>query len=137
MPAQLSDGFHKRRTLDVTDRTAYLSDHEVESLVETLTQHPPLDLVRDVRHHLDRLTQIVAVSLTVDDGLVDAARSDRVVAGGVNTRKPLVMSQVEVGLHTVHRHVTLAVFIGVQRARVDVDVGIELLDGHLIATRLK
>ena len=47
------------------------------------------------------------------------------------------MSQVEVGLHTVHRHVALAVLVGVQRARVDVDVGIELLDGHFVPTCLQ
>ena len=47
------------------------------------------------------------------------------------------MSQVEVGLKTVVRHVALAVLVGVQGARVDVDVGVEFLNSDLIAACLQ
>ena len=137
LPAQLSDGLHERRTLDVADSTTHLCNHEIQLLLLLiLTEHPALDLIRDVRHHLDGLTQIVAMALTVDHRLVDATCGDGVVAGGVNACKTLIVAQVEVGLHTIHRHVALAVLIGVQRPWVDVDIGVEFLNGDLIATRL-
>ena len=77
------------------------------------------------------------MALAVDDGLVDAACRDAVVARGANAREPLVVAQVEVGLETVLRHVALAVLVRVQRPRVDVDVGVELLDGNLVAACLQ
>ena len=90
-PAQLSDGLHERCTLNVADGTTHLGDDEVESLPKSLAQHSPLDLVRDVRHHLNRLAQIVATTLAVDDGLVDATCCNTIVACGMNTRKALVV----------------------------------------------
>ena len=47
------------------------------------------------------------------------------------------MSQVEVGLHTIRRHITLTVFVRIERPRVDVDIGVELLNRDLIATCLQ
>ena len=87
-------------------------------------------------YYLDGFTQIVAVTLTVDNCFVDASCGDAVVMGGVDACEPFVMSQVEVGFHTVGCHVALAVLVGIQCAWVDVDVGIELLDGYFVATCL-
>ena len=50
--------------------------------------------------------------------------------------EPFIVAQIQIGLHTVYRHVALTVLVGVQRTGVDVDVGVELLDGHFVATRL-
>lgn len=108
-----------------------------KALVQPLPQHPPLDLVRDVGHHLNGLAQIVAMALAVYDRLIDASCRNTVVAGGADARKPLVVPQVEVGLETVLRHVALAVLVGVQRAWVYVDVGVELLDGDFVASCLQ
>ena len=102
-----------------------------------MTEHAALDFVRDVGHHLDGLAQVVAVALAVDDGLVDAAGGDGVVSCGMDAGEALVVSQVQVGLHAVGRHVALAVLVGIQRPGVDVDVGVELLDGDLVAACLQ
>ena len=88
-------------------------------------------------HHLNGLAQIVTASLALNDGLVDAACGDAVVAGGADAGKPFVVPQVEVGFETVLRHVALAVFVRVQRPRIDIDVGVELLNGHLVAACLQ
>ena len=90
-----------------------------------------------MRHYLDRLAQVVAVALTVDDGLVDAPCRYRVVSCCVYACKALVVSQVQIGLETILRHVALAVLVGVQRTWVDVDVGVKLLDGYLVAASLQ
>ena len=138
LPAQLADGLHKRRTLDVADGAAHLRDDKIQLLVGlVLAQHAPLDLVRDMRHHLYGLAQVVSPSFAVDNGLVDSPGGDAVVAGGVDIGETLVVPQIQVRLHAVHGDIALAVFVRIQGARVDVDVGVELLDGDGIAARLQ
>ena len=134
LPAQLSDGLHERCTLDVADGASHFGDDEI---IIAFPEHPPLDLISDMRHHLNGLSQIVTMPLAVDDRLVDAACRDAVVTGGTDAGKPLVMSQVEIRFKAVLRHVALAVLIGIQRTRVDIDVGVEFLDGDLVTTCLQ
>ena len=59
------------------------------------------------------------------------------MASGLDVCKALVMTKVEVRFHTVCRHVALAVFVGIECTWVDVDVGVELLNGDLVATSLQ
>ena len=77
------------------------------------------------------------MALTVDDGLVDAPCRYRVVSCCMYARKSFVVSQVQIGLETILRHVALAVLVRIQRTWVDVDVGVEFLDGYLVATCLQ
>ena len=138
LPAQLSDGLHKRCTLNITNGAAHLGNHEVKLFaLFVLSQHSALNLIRDMRHHLDGLAQIVATTLTVYHRLVDTSRGNRVMACGVNTSETLIMPQVQIGLHTVGRHIALAMLVGVQRARVDVDIGVKLLNGYFITACLQ
>ena len=157
LPAQLSDGFHEGGTLDVTNGSSHFGDDEIEAPLlsphggmigrvsllplgggwEGASQHPPFDFICDMGHHLNGLAEIVAVTLAVNDGLVDATCGDGVVAGGVDTGETLVMSEVEVCLHAIDSDVALAMLVGIEGARVDVDVGVELLNGDLVATCLQ
>ena len=138
LPAQLSDGLHEGRTLNIADGAAHLSDNEVKLFILlVLSQHPALNLIRDMRHHLNGLAQIVATTLAVNHRLVDTTGSDRVMTRGMNTCEALVVPQVQVGLHTVGRHIAFAMLIGVQRTWVDVDVGVKLLDSYFIAACLQ
>ena len=102
-----------------------------------LTKHTTFDLVRDVWHYLNGLSQIVAVALTVDDGLVDAPRGDAVVTRSLNACESLIVSQVEVCLHAICRHVAFAMLVGVQRPWVNVDIRVELLNGDFVAACLQ
>ena len=68
---------------------------------------------------------------------VDTTGRNTIVARGLYTRKSLIVPEVKVGLHTVRRHVTLAVLVRIQCARVDVYIGIELLNRYPIPTRLE
>ena len=88
-------------------------------------------------YYLNRFAKIVAVSLTVDDRLVDASCRNTVVTCGLDAGKPLIVSQIEVGLHTIGCYVTLTMFVGVERSWIDVDIGVELLDGYLVAACLQ
>ncbi len=134
LPFQLADCLQKRGRLDIADSTSDFRNHKVDIV---LAQHPALDFIGDMGNHLDSLAQIVTMTLLVDNRLVDFTRSDRVVVGGPNTRKALVMPQVQVRLHAVHRHKALPMFVGVQRAGVDIDVRVEFLDGDRVTAGLQ
>ena len=90
-----------------------------------------------MRHHLNGLAQVVAVALAVYNRFIDTPCGDAVVAGGVNARKALVVSQIQVCLETVLRYVAFAVLVRVQGSRVNVDIRVELLDGDLVAACLQ
>ena len=88
-----------------------------------------LDLVGDVRDDLDRGAEVVAAALAADDRVVDGAGGDVGGARGVLVGEALVVAQVEVGLGAVLGDEDLAVLERAHRPRIDVDVGIELLEG--------
>ena len=85
------------------------------------------DRVGHMRNHLDRLAQIVATPLLGQDALVDAA------AGGVvgpcqnSVREPFVVAEIKVGFRPVVGDEHLAVLERAHGARIDVEVGVELL----------
>ena len=137
LPLHLADGLHERGTLDVADRAAYLGDDEVVVVFLSEQLDVALDLVGDVWHHLDGLAQIVAAALLVDDSLIDTPSGERVGLRRLNAGEALVVAQVEVGLHTVDGDIAFAMFVGVERTGVDVDVGVELLDGDVVAPGLQ
>ena len=83
------------------------------------------------------LAEVVAAALLLDDTLVDAAGGDVVGAGGAHIGEALIMPEVEVGFMTVDGDVAFAMLIGVECTRVDIDVGVELLDGDTITARLE
>ena len=136
-PAQLTDAFQVRQALDVADSTAYFGDHEVIDALATQGLDVALDLVGDVRDHLHGLAQVLAAALLVDDALVDAAGGNVVRLARGHIQEALVVAQVKVGLGAVLGHKAFAMLVRVQRARVDVDVGVELLDGDGEAARLE
>ena len=89
--------------------------------------NPCLDLVGDVRDHLDGGAEVVAAPLLADDRLVDRTRRDVRVAAKALAEVPLVVAEIEIGLTAVVGDEHLTVLERVHRAGIDVDVGIELL----------
>ena len=124
---ELADRLEERKRLDVADGAADLGDDHVRVARLRDQRDALLDLVGDVRNHLDRAAQVVAAALAADDRVVDAARGDVRDAARVDVREALVVAEVEVGLGAVLGDEHLAVLVGRHRSRIDVDVGIELL----------
>ena len=124
---ELSDRLQEGQRLDVADRAADLGDHDVDVGGLGDQKDPLLDLVGDVRDHLDGAAEVVPATLAPDDGVVDATRRDVGGPARIGVREALVVAQVEVGLGTVLGHEDLPVLVGGHRARVDVYVGVELL----------
>ena len=67
----------------------------------------------------------------------DAAGGKVDVACGFDAGETLVVSEVKAGFLSVVGDVTFAVLIGVERSRVEVDIGVELLDGNVETASLK
>ena len=127
----LADCLEEGQTLDVTDRPADLRDDDIGivrlcHIVDTL-----LDFVRNVRNHLHRRAEIIAVALLVEHGGVDLARGDVRTLREIDVDEALVVPEIEIRLRPVVRNEHLTVLIGAHRAGVDVDVGIEFLNGDL------
>ena len=133
--ADLADGFEERHGLDVADRAADLADDEIKLVIAF--EDEILDLVGDVRNDLNGRAEIVAAAFLVDDVLVDAAGGDVVALVGRATGEALVVAKVEVGFGAVIGDEDFAVLIGRHRARIDIEIGIELADAHAVAARLQ
>ena len=137
LPLQLPHGLDERQGLDVSDGTAYLGDDHVVLSALAQQQHAALDLVGDVGDDLDGLAQVRSLTLLVDDCAVDLTGGDVVRAGCVDIEKSLIMTQVQVGLGPVLGDKALSVLVGIQRAGVHVEIGVELLDSDPQSPGLK
>ena len=96
-----------------------------------------LDLVGDVRDDLHRLAEVLAAALLRDDRLVDAAGREVVHLPHLGGGEALVVAEVEVGLRAVVGHEHLAVLERAHRARIDVDVRVELEERDFEAARFE
>ena len=132
---ELADRLEERQAFDVPHRAADLGDDDVDVRRLGHQAHPLLDLVYDVGHDLDGRAEVVAAALAADHRVVDGAGGHVGGARGVGVGEALVVAEVEVGLGAVLGDEDLAVLVGRHRARVDVDVGVELLELDPQATR--
>ena len=128
LPAQLAHGLKKRQALDVAHGAADLGDDKVKIAGLAQSHDVALDFVGDVRDNLHGLAQIIAAAFLVDYALIDATGGHIVGTCGLDIGETLVVAEVEVGLMAVHCHIALAVLIGIERTRVNIDVRVKLLD---------
>ena len=136
----LADGLDERQGLNVADRTADFNDGHVGLAVKGAggaALDELLNFVRDVRDHLNGLAEVFAATFLAKHALVDLTR--REVVGLVHLRgdEAFVVTEVEVGFRPVFRHKNFTVLERRHRARVDVDIRIELDHGHLQTTRFQ
>ena len=120
----LADRLQEGQRLDVTDRAADLDDGHV-GLPGRLA-HSGADLVGDVGDDLDGRPEVLATPLLGDDGVVDPAGGEVVGPAHRGRGEALVVAEVEVGLGAVVGHEDLAVLVRRHRARIDVDVRVQL-----------
>ena len=134
---ELADRLEERQRLDVADGAADLGDDDVRRIRLGGAPDARLDLVRDVRDHLHRRAEEVALALLAQDGIPDRAGAMARAAEKVLVDEALVVADVEVGLGPVLRHEHLAVLERAHRPRVDVEVRIELLQLDAQTARLE
>jgi hypothetical protein len=133
--AHLADRLEKRQRLDVTDGAADL--HHADVGVAGPQLDAAFDLVGDVRDHLHGRAEVIAPALLGDHALVDPAGGEIAVATGRRADKPLVVPEVQVRLGAVIGHEHLAVLERTHRARIDVDVRVQLDHRHAQPARLE
>ena len=137
LPLKLTDRLHERLGLHISHCATHFRDNYIELSGLAEEQHPALDLVCDMRYNLYCLPKIGSFPLLVDDRPVDLSGRHIVGLGHMHAQKPLIMTEIQIGLGTVVRHVALSVLVRIQSSRIDVDVGIEFLDGDPKSSGLK
>src|SRR5699024_2646728 len=85
----------------------------------------------DVGDDLHGLAQISAGPLLVEHVPVDLAGGEVGILVEVFVDEALIVAQIQVGLGAVLGNEHLAVLIGTHGTRVHVDIGVQLLGGHL------
>ena len=136
-PFELAYCLHKRSAFDIAYGTPDFGDDKVAAALLGEHSDVALDLVSDVGDNLYGLAEVVALALTLDDGLEDTSSGKRIGPCGPDPGKPLIMTEIEVSFSAIDGNVALAVLVRVERARIDVDVRVELLYGHAVAPCLK
>ena len=135
--AHLPDGFEEWLPLNVAHRAANFDDHHVGIVFLADQHHTPLDLVGDVRNHLNRAAEIITASFLVDNVAVNLPCGDvaRTIQAFVD--EPLVVSKIEVGLRAISRNEDLTVLVRTHRARIDIEIRVEFLDDDFEPTRFE
>ncbi len=134
---ELANRLEERQRLDVADGPADLGDDDVRRRDLLRAANASLDLVRDVRDDLDGRAEELALALASQHRVPDRSRRMARVPREVLVDEALVVPDVEVGLGAVLGDEDLAVLERAHRARVDIQVGVELLRADGEAARLE
>ena len=78
--------------------------------------------------HLNRFAEVFSLALFGDHIVVDPSRSDIIFLAGIGSQKTLVMSKIKVSLSAVVRNVAFSMFIWIERAGINIDIGIKFLN---------
>jgi hypothetical protein len=114
--------------IDIADGTADFDQRHVIAFGGLLDGI--LDFVGNVRDDLHGRSKIVPAALLGYDVGVDLAGREVVALRHPGADKTLVMSEIEIGFGAILGHEHFAVLERAHRARIDVDVGIQLQQGH-------
>ena len=137
LPLELTDCLEEGLALHIAYGAADLRDYDVIVAGLPQEQHPALDFVGDVGDDLDGLAQVGPFPLLGYDCVVNPSGGDVVGLGGVYAEKAFVVAQVEVGFGSVLGYIAFPVFVWIEGSGVDVDVGVEFLDGDSEASGLQ
>ena len=134
---ELADRLVNGLGFDVSHCSAHFDDRDGIISVPCSHIEPALDLICDMGDDLNCASAIVAPALFVEDGPVYFARRNVAVVVKTLVNEALIMAQVKVCLRSVVCHKDLTVLDRVHRSGIDIQVGIKLLHGHLIAAGLQ
>ena len=136
----LTNGFNERQGFNVAHRTTDFNHSNVGLTVKgrsSAALDEFLNFVRDVRNHLNGLTEVFATTFLTEHAFVDLTRREVVGLMHLRGDETFVVTEVEVGFRPVFRHKNFTVLERRHRARIDVDIRIELDHGHLQTTRFQ
>ena len=151
---ELTDGFKERLGLNVADRSADLNDgnrhilrpdFRIRSLfllrlfrrIGLLCIESGLNLVGDMRNHLNGSSAVISVAFLIDHGPVHLSGGDVGIVIQVLVDKTLIVSQVQIRFRSVVRYKHLSVLNRIHRAGIHIQIRIKLLHGDMIASCLQ
>ena len=135
LQTHLADRLQEGKRLDVANRATDLDDRQICPLRST--PDVGLDLVGNVRNHLNCLAEILPAPFLLDHGIVDLAGREVVAPFHARIGKAFVVTEVEIGLGAIFGDKHLTMLERTHRSGIDVDVGIELEMGDFDAARLE
>ena len=127
----LAYGLQERLRFDITDGAADFNQGHVMPFAAQANHS--LDLIGDVRDDLDGRTEVFTLSLLADDVFVDLASGPVVHLAHGGADKAFVMAKIEIGFRAIIRDEDLAMLEWAHGAWIDVDIGVQLGQGHLEA----
>ena len=151
---ELTDGFKERLGLNVADRSADLNDgnrhilrtdFHIRSLfllrlfcrIGLLCIESGLNLVGDMRNHLNGSSAVISMSFLIDDGPVHLSGGDVGIVIQILVDKTLIVSKIQIRFRSVVRYKHLPVLNRIHRAGIHIQIRIKLLHGDMIASRLQ
>ncbi len=132
---QLADGFKEGQAFDIADGAADFADTEI--FVGQIAFDKFLDRIGDMRNDLNRRAEIIAAAFLGDDRRINLAGGDVVGLAGGDASEAFVMAEIEIGFGAVIGDVDFAMLRRAHRARIDIEIGIELAEANFIPTRLQ
>jgi len=121
----LANRFQEWQRFDIADRATNLDKTNISIAITFLDAF--LDLIRDVRNNLHRRAEVIATAFLGDDALVNPARRVVAVAPAFGrSYESFVVAKVKIGLRAIVRHEYLAMLERTHRARIHVDVWVQL-----------
>ena len=130
---ELADGLQERLALDIAHRTAHLDDGNALFIHALRPVEAALYLIGDMRDNLNRTAAEIPVAFLLKHGPVNLSGSHVGVFIQAFIDKPFIVSQIQVRLRPVVGDKNLSMLDRVHGARIDVDIGIKFLHGHLIS----
>src|SRR5687767_1018162 len=136
-PPHLTKGFNKWKRFYIAYRTAYFCDNKIIFATFSQQKKISLDLVGYMWNYLYSLAEVFTFSFLSDDIIINTARGDIIGLSGRNIQKALIMTKIEVGFCAIVSDITFSVFVWVERARVNINIRVKLLNGDFKTPCLK
>ena len=131
----LAGRFQERLGFDIADSAADLGDDDVWPVAVGVRlghlQDPAFDLIGDVRDHLHGIAEILPTTFPGDDFRIHLAGGHIRRTGQIPVQEALIVTDVEVGFGPVLGDEYLTVLERVHGSRINVEVRVEFLHGHL------
>ena len=135
--SQLTQGLKIWLGLNVAHGPAHFHNDDLCAGFFRNQSHAALDLIGDVGDHLDRPTEIISAAFVGNDLGIHLTGGKVAHPAEAVVDEPLIMTKIEVRFRAIIEHIHLAMLIWRHGSRIDVDVGIQFLHGHLEAALLE
>ena len=132
---ELTTGFQERQGFNIANRTTDFDQCHISA--GSPFNNPTLDLVSDVRNHLNGSAQVVTTALLADHLFVHPAGGEVITLTHPGTDEALIVAQIQVCFRAILGDKNLTVLERAHGAGVHVDVRVQLENSDLQAACLE